>query len=211
MYDNLGNYDRRPPGRSRRIRRVTVIAAGLIATGVLVTACGSAATSGGVASVGGSSKSSNSSSGGSGKPGALAFSQCMRAHGLRDFPDPTSSGQIQVSAGPGSDLVPTNPQFEQAQQACKSLLPGPTAAQQRKDLAAALRFARCMRSHGVPRFPDPQPQTGPQTQSGSGSGASSQNTNGIDPNSPQFQSAQQACRSFAPGGGLSVHQSGPGS
>jgi hypothetical protein len=52
----------------------------------------------------------------------LAFSTCMRAHGLKDFPDPTSSG-LRVHVGPGSDLDPTNPTFRKAQQACQGLLP----------------------------------------------------------------------------------------
>ena len=52
----------------------------------------------------------------------LAFSGCMRAHGLKDFPDPTSGG-IRIHVGPGSDLDPNNPTFEKAQQACQGLLP----------------------------------------------------------------------------------------
>lgn len=52
----------------------------------------------------------------------LAFSQCMRAHGIHDFPDPTSGG-IRLHAGPGSDLDPGNPRFAAAQQACQKDLP----------------------------------------------------------------------------------------
>jgi hypothetical protein len=200
------------PRRARRLRQMAVLGAGLIASGVLAAGCGNTSNSPGVANAGSSSTAATSSSAPSGKAGALAYSQCMRSHGIKDFPDPNSNGQIQLSAGPGSDLLPTNPQFNAAQQACKSLMPGPgTPAQQRRDLAAALKFARCMRSHGVPNFPDPTSQTGPQTQSQSG-GGSSQGTNGIDPNSPQFKAANQACKSLTPGGvGLVVKQSGPGS
>jgi hypothetical protein len=47
-----------------------------------------------------------------------------------------------------------------------------------------------MRSHGVPSFPDPTPGHGGfQLSLGSG----------INPQSPAFQAAQQACKSFAPG------------
>jgi hypothetical protein len=53
----------------------------------------------------------------------LAFSACMRGHGIKDFPDP-SSGGIQLHSGPGSDLNPNNPQFQAAQQACQKNLPG---------------------------------------------------------------------------------------
>ncbi len=52
----------------------------------------------------------------------LAFSRCMRAHGISDFPDPNASGGITLQGGPGSDLNPNNPAFAAAQQACQSLL-----------------------------------------------------------------------------------------
>ena len=52
----------------------------------------------------------------------LAFSVCMRAHGLKDFPDP-SNGGLQFQGDPGSDLDPSNPTFQKAQQACQKDLP----------------------------------------------------------------------------------------
>jgi len=52
-----------------------------------------------------------------------------------------------------------------------------------------------MRSHGVPHFPDPEI-------SSSGGGTSIRihvtPSSGIDPSSPTFKDAQQACRAFAP-------------
>jgi hypothetical protein len=54
----------------------------------------------------------------------LAVSQCMRAHGIKDFPDPTNGG-IRIRVTPGSDLSPDNPQFQSAQTACHGDLPGP--------------------------------------------------------------------------------------
>jgi hypothetical protein len=45
------------------------------------------------------------------------FSQCMRANGIHDFPDPTSSG-LQIRVSPGSDLNPKNPTFQKARQTC---------------------------------------------------------------------------------------------
>src|SRR5579862_5527039 len=53
---------------------------------------------------------------------------------------------------------------------------------------AGLAFARCMRSNGVPNFPDPS----------SGGGVTITSGNGIDPGSPQFQSAQRACQKYLP-------------
>ena len=52
----------------------------------------------------------------------LQFSACMRSHGIKDFPDP-SNGGLQIQVHPGSDLDPSNPTFQRAQQACKTFLP----------------------------------------------------------------------------------------
>lgn len=57
---------------------------------------------------------------------------------------------------------------------------------------AALKFARCMRTHGVPNFPDP---------STAGGGIKIQLGSGLKPFSPAFQAAQKACRRLLPGGG----------
>jgi hypothetical protein len=59
------------------------------------------------------------------KAGALAFSACMRAHGIKDFPDPTFTGtgiRMTMEGGPGSDLNKNNPSFQRAQAACQHLL-----------------------------------------------------------------------------------------
>jgi hypothetical protein len=55
---------------------------------------------------------------------ALKFSRCMRAHGILDFPDP-SSGGLTIHGGPGSDLNPGNPRFSAAQSACQRYRPKP--------------------------------------------------------------------------------------
>ena len=52
----------------------------------------------------------------------LAFSACMRAHGIKDFPDP-SNGGLRIHVNPGSDLDPNNPTLQRAQRACQGLLP----------------------------------------------------------------------------------------
>jgi hypothetical protein len=66
-----------------------------------------------------------------------------------------------------------------------------TAAQTAQAKARALAMSRCMRSHGVPNFPDPQFQNGPGGGVGIRLGGA-----GIDPNSPAFQAAQKACGSI---------------
>jgi hypothetical protein len=58
---------------------------------------------------------------------ALAFSACMRKHGVPDFPDPTfpSGGQaVHLTETPGGDLNPSSPTFQAAQRACQSTFPG---------------------------------------------------------------------------------------
>ena len=180
----------------KRMRWLAVAAA----AGVLVAGCGSGG-------------GSNSPSGGGTKKSALAYSHCMRAHGVSDFPDPNANGQIQLEAGPGSDLTPDSPVFNKALAACKSLesaMAG-SPSEQRKNYAQALKFAKCMRAHGMTDMPDPRPPgSGPQSASrkASPTGGSGQ---GPDPSSPVFKKAQQACQSLLPAGAeLSTHQAGGG-
>lgn len=56
------------------------------------------------------------------------------------------------------------------------------------------RYSACMRSHGVPQFPDPKPVSG-------GLGLTIGPGQGINPNSPQFKAAQKICEKLLPGGG----------
>ena len=54
---------------------------------------------------------------------ALKFSQCMRSHGVSNFPDPqVSSGSVGFPLGQGIDTKA--PQFQAAESACQSLIPG---------------------------------------------------------------------------------------
>lgn len=59
------------------------------------------------------------------KQAALAYSQCMRANGVKDFPDPDFTGggiSIRLGGRPGSNLDPNNPTFQKAQQTCRGKL-----------------------------------------------------------------------------------------
>ncbi|HLQ14281.1 MAG TPA: hypothetical protein VK256_00280 [Candidatus Eisenbacteria bacterium] len=136
---------------------------------------------------------------------ALLFSKCMREHGVPDFPDPqsTASGNAIKIDGSGATLDPSSSQFQAAAQACNKYSPmnGPNGkAPSAKDRAAMLAFAACMRSHGVPDFPDPQFNNG-----GGGfvvqGGAGQEPPADMRPDSPQFQAAFEACKSKMPGGG----------
>jgi hypothetical protein len=105
-----------------------------------------------------------------------------------------------VSSSPGEQKVAIrvdpsitgSPAFDTAQRACNSILPQPSNA----DLAAQKRqqeqheldmisFARCLRSHGFPTFPDPGSQGNltPQTVTAAG----------VDMQSPAFGTAGRAC------------------
>ncbi len=64
-------------------------------------------------------------------------------------------------------------------------------------VAQLIAFAGCMRSHGVPNFPDPT----------SGGGIHFEASSGINPFSPSFRAARAGCGRLFPGGGPSAHAS----
>ncbi|MGH2833584.1 MAG: hypothetical protein ACRDK2_12495 [Solirubrobacteraceae bacterium] len=176
----------------------------LAAVALLLAGCGGSSNTG-VANLANSSGSSAASASartgeGAASPGssspeaeALANAGCMRSHGVPNFPDPTTSGVVHLR---GVDL--SSPAFQAAQRACRKLFPNgakgkggpPSPAEQARMQESALKFSQCMRSHGVPNFPDPPAGSGPKIEIEKGSG--------IDPNSPQFQAAQKTCQSNLP-------------
>jgi hypothetical protein len=85
----------------------------------------------------------------------VSFADCMRSHGVPNLPDPTTSPRDFKNA-----LSTQSPAFKSAATVCQHLLPrggeqnqGPADSQ--TQMAAMLAFARCLRGHGFPRFPDP--------------------------------------------------------
>jgi hypothetical protein len=82
---------------------------------------------------------------------AVKFAECIRAHGVTDFPDPDPKGDFEygVSVSPAV--------WKRATTACKDLQPPGTLSSERtpKQQSASLRFARCIRDNGVKDFPDP--------------------------------------------------------
>jgi hypothetical protein len=123
----------------------------------------------------------------------LAFSHCMRSNGVTNFPDPNSSGvwaksQVELAAG--------NPRFQAATRACGHLLPNggpgvlPSPAVVQLIRSDMLKFARCMRSHGVLNWPDltldrGRPIFDPEAV-------------GIDPNSQQISTRMHECEHVFP-------------
>jgi hypothetical protein len=95
----------------------------------------------------------------------------MRSSGVPNYPDPGSGGGI--PKGTAQLFGVSSSVFNAAQRACQHLLPAtggslsasslqqchlagvcpPALVQQALD--AGREFARCMRSHGVPNWPDP--------------------------------------------------------
>jgi hypothetical protein len=125
--------------------RSTAIA--VAACSLLLAACGS------------SSDSTNTAASGrinaQGQQQMVLFTNCMRNNGVPSFQDP-AVGANKAELAPGS---PHSPAFLTAYSVCQHLLPGggpgdgtPHSPAQ---IAAALAFARCVRSHGFPSFPDP--------------------------------------------------------
>jgi hypothetical protein len=112
----------------------------------------------------------------------------MRANGVTNFPDPQlGSVHDTLIITPA---VSNAPQFGAALRACNHLLPNggvsqETAQQGLTQLADWLSFARCMRSHGAARFPDPTAQ-GQLT-------VEMVEAQGIDVHSPVFLRGLQSC------------------
>jgi hypothetical protein len=181
----------------------------LLAVGALVVAgCGSSNPSGStVAHIGSTTTATTTADTGGPLGGGLAshyqqlvrFAECMRAHGEPDFPDPVQSGNgVQLRLN--NNVDPRSPQFQAAQKACASYAPpgiaaGGSPAKLREELDA---FAACMRSHGEPNFPDPKVSSS-SAPGGRNKVAVQIGGPGINPRSPQYAKAQQACRSFLQG------------
>lgn len=165
-------------------RRAELAVMALVGTAVLAAGCSSGPSGPQVASTSASmsvSASATATSSGSAVAQALAYAQCMRAHGVTNFPDPTvQNGSVGFDFS-GADVDQNSPAYTSARQACQSLRGGGTANSGSANYAAELKFAKCMRSHGITDFPDPNSK-------GGFSGTSS-----VNPSSPTFQSAQSFC------------------
>jgi hypothetical protein len=195
-----GNEMNTGTGASRRWHQAWTQRVGLLAVmagvAVLTLACGgnSASTgSSGSSQAAGATPSASSQA----SNNAVAFAQCMRAHGIPNYPDPSSvSGPVD-----SRQLGVTDTVYESARTTCYRLYPqrqsgpGLTTAQQQQVLGQLLNFAKCMRSHGLPAFPDPNPAS---TIWGSGGGQTFTLPSSINPNSSQFTSAENACKSLKP-------------
>jgi hypothetical protein len=122
--------------------------------------------------------------------GALAFARCMRSHGIPNWPDPTSDGgfdksklqQLGLSVSRVRAIEDSSCRYDFVNSGGGAR----SAAQQGgTQLVDELSFARCMRSHGVTRFPDPTAQGGLTIEM--------VEAQGIDLHSPAVLRVVQAC------------------
>jgi hypothetical protein len=139
----------------KRIPASSITATAALA--LLAAACGGSPSSAG-------SGSSPAAGGSATSPSAVAYSHCMRSHDVPGYPDP-NSGNTMRNGLPKvglQQLGVSSSQFQATQSACRHLLPnGGHAAQSASQqlLSDGLKFARCMRSHGAPNWPDPTRST----------------------------------------------------
>ena len=131
---------------------------------LLAAACGSSGSSA-------DSHGSPNAAGSTTAASLVRYSACMRSHGVPNYPDPNSSGQL-----PKPDarhLGVSSSQLRASQQACQHLLPNSGDAINASSVQQCMEaddcpkslvqqvldeersFAQCMRSHGVPNWPDP--------------------------------------------------------
>lgn len=161
-------------------RRAIVSTIGMITACTLAAGCGS------------NSSSSASSSGFATQ--ALAFSKCIRAHGIAGFPDPGANIPGPNNSIGGIEIPPTiniqSPAFQTAQNACRGKFSAVFSRQGKPGITAAMKaslitHAQCMRTHGVPSYLDP-------TFSRSG-GIAVTDPAGVDLQSPAYQHASAEC------------------
>jgi hypothetical protein len=150
---------------TRKLRPLVALAlAGLI--GLVSAGCGSNAasktgTAGSTGTASGASSTGTASSVGATSSGAdkkltkqekaVKFAECMRANGVPHFPDPDPNGDSNFGVDVTRDV------WLKAVDACKALKPPGALSSKRtpKQQSATLRFAQCVRDHGVKDFPDP--------------------------------------------------------
>lgn len=182
----------------RRRRQGLPLAAIIAMAGLALAAC----SSGGSPSSSRAGGSPNASS----SPSAVAYSTCIRSHGVPNFPDPGSGGQV-PKADP-QQLGVSNSQLQTAEQACQHLIPatGSTAEQQQETqcsmadncsqavvqqwMSGLRTLAQCLRSHGEPNWPDPVISSEGGHQAGP---HFPYEQAGIDHHSPQVLAKVQVC------------------
>jgi hypothetical protein len=170
---------------SRRLPLASFATLGALAASVALAACGAS----------GSPHDAGASSEQSREQKLLAFTKCLREHGI-DVGTPTGGGPVKFKAQEhGTGSAPSPKQFEAAQSACKRYAPTERlnlTPQERVAREEAVRkFAKCMREHGIKL--EVQVSDG-----GKGIGIHVGGAGGPNPQSPGFEAAQKACQALLP-------------
>jgi hypothetical protein len=171
--------------------RALLLSAAALLSGVLVAGCGrSSASPTGDASISASATSAVES--------GVAFSRCIRSHGVPNFADPKVSGQ---TVRMGSPRTIESPAFHSALRSCQRLLPKgapDSEASSSQAQARMLEVSACMRKHGISGFPDPS--TSPPSSSAGNSAVLGSGgyylaiPKSIDTSSPAFTQAAAECK-----------------
>ena len=139
--ENEGHKVQNPStGRAPNARRLHAVLV-VVTCAVAIAACGSSGRP--------------SAAAGGGDP-LVKYAQCLRTHGVPNFPDPSGSNGLVIP----NNINPNAPAFQSAQKACAKLAQGSGSgsghgSSSESQKLQLLAFAGCMRKHGVPNFPDP--------------------------------------------------------
>ena len=130
----------------------------------------------------------------------LAYSRCMRSHGVPNFPDPNKLVAESRSPAPRRESTRSRPCSRPRRSpvgTCSQAAASRTNAEQQRVLTRMLHSSQCMRAHRDPGFPDPT-----LSPPSSRAGHSTITSNGvawlaipksIDVRSPAFKQAAAAC------------------
>jgi hypothetical protein len=170
-----------------RIRSLAVLAVLPIVLGV--SACGGGKSDNGVATAGGGEAVAAASPGESidARDAQLKYAQCMREHGI-DVADPEPGKPVRIT---GNGDKANYDKLQAAQKACRPILEQGGVAPEANDPErqdANLKYAQCMREHGV-NVPDPKPGEGLKIQAPE------------EGDKAKTKAAQKECRHLLPGGG----------
>jgi hypothetical protein len=175
--------------------RILRLLAALAMLALIGAGCSNAPAETGTGSSGGNTTAAN-------RQQAVKFAECMRANGVKAFPDPDASGQLTIDGiANGSSLDTDSAAFKQAISACKDLEPAGFTGQKRspQQQEHALKFAQCIRDNGVQDFPDPDPD-GPLIDTNRIPSAAS--NGGMS----MLHAAMQTCRDLAANAGVTGGQ-----
>jgi hypothetical protein len=147
----------RRPRLARTARRIAAVMVSSVVVALPTAACQASSPHRAGRSSAGATRASAATGSTSSK--LLAFSRCVRRHGVPNFPDP-QAGATNTKFPSAQQLGVSESVLTAAEQKCAHLLPPGSddqfpAAEVQVLLTGMLRFSKCMRQHGVPNWPDP--------------------------------------------------------